>query len=545
MEVVAVRWYRALALDLDGTLTTGGWPTSGVLAEMSRLRADGVALILVTGRIGSVLDVEFPGLTDRFDVVVAENGCVLRTRDWSRPLAELVDPALLHRLHDGGYRVARGEVLLATTAAAGHAALDAIEDLGLDIHLVRNRGELMLLPAGISKGTGLRAALAELGISPHNTIAVGDAENDHPLLAAAELGVAVGNAVQSLRHRADLVLPGDDGRAVAALLSGAVLNGPSRACSPRRRVLIGTDPTGDPVTLPAARHNILISGGSDTGKSYLAGLLTEQLIAQDYTVLVIDPEGDHVPLGTLHGVTVLPCTDLPAADVPALLGHDAASVVLDLSPVPSADRAAYLTDLWKPLLAQREDTGLPHWIVLDEAQNLHLGRTPGVGLDATEGLCLVSYQPERLDPALLRHMDWEIELSPTGRNGLVIPRDGEPVAVTIAQRTTRHVRHWHKYVDDELPADLRFQFRDPTGCAPAASTLRQFADTLRTVPAAVLHHHAHHGDFSRWLSEVYRDHLLAELVRTTERDLVAHGDAERTRRLLVELVSRRYLVRPC
>jgi len=164
-----LRWYRAVALDLDGTLTTGGWPVTAVLDGIAALRADGVRVLLVTGRILADLDVEFPNLADRFDVVVAENGCVLRTADWTRPLADPLEPTLLDRLHDSGIGVRRGQVLLATHASADHVALDAIESLGLDVHLVRNRAALMLMPAGITKGTGLREGLAELDISPHNT----------------------------------------------------------------------------------------------------------------------------------------------------------------------------------------------------------------------------------------------------------------------------------------------------------------------------------------------------------------------------------------
>ena len=40
----------------------------------------------------------------------------------------------------------------------------------------------MVLPAGVNKATGLAAALAELGLSPHNVVGVGDAENDHAFL---------------------------------------------------------------------------------------------------------------------------------------------------------------------------------------------------------------------------------------------------------------------------------------------------------------------------------------------------------------------------
>ena len=52
----------------------------------------------------------------------------------------------------------------------------------------------MVLPLGATKGTGLAYALHELGYSPHNVAACGDAENDRSLFEVAEYAAAVANA---------------------------------------------------------------------------------------------------------------------------------------------------------------------------------------------------------------------------------------------------------------------------------------------------------------------------------------------------------------
>ena len=49
----------------------------------------------------------------------------------------------------------------------------------------------MILPAWVTKGAGMTEALADMGLSRHNAIGVGDAENDHSLLDACEVGAAV------------------------------------------------------------------------------------------------------------------------------------------------------------------------------------------------------------------------------------------------------------------------------------------------------------------------------------------------------------------
>ncbi|HUH71421.1 MAG TPA: HAD-IIB family hydrolase [Mycobacterium sp.] len=94
-----------------------------------------------------------------------------------------------------------------------HAAtvIDVIGQLGLDCQIIWNRAALMVLPAGVTKGTGLDAVLAETNFSPHNTIAVGDAENDLSLFGVVEIGAAVADAVPSVRRHGDLVLDAPDG----------------------------------------------------------------------------------------------------------------------------------------------------------------------------------------------------------------------------------------------------------------------------------------------------------------------------------------------
>ena len=81
--------------------------------------------------------------------------------------------------------------------------LEAIRDLGLELQVIFNKGAVMVLPAGVNKASGLKAALAELGLSPHNVVGVGDAENDHALLRPCECGVAVANAIPTLKQEAD------------------------------------------------------------------------------------------------------------------------------------------------------------------------------------------------------------------------------------------------------------------------------------------------------------------------------------------------------
>ena len=244
-----VWWFRAVACDLDGTLARGDRVPDQVVQALDAARGER-ALVLVTGRIRAELDRVFPGLTEHFDVVVTENGAVLRDADGARLLADPVDADVVGAFERRGVGFRRGEVLLEISRTDGPRTVEILAQLGLDHQVVLNRGAAMVLPAGITKGSGVRRALASLGLSAHNAIAVGDAENDLSLLRAAEVGVAVADAVPSLVERADLVMahPGPDG--VVELLEGPLLRSHQRLCPPRRWITAGSFENGTPTSLP-------------------------------------------------------------------------------------------------------------------------------------------------------------------------------------------------------------------------------------------------------------------------------------------------------
>src|SRR5205085_10156081 len=82
-----------------------------------------------------------------------------------------------------------GRVIVATWEPNEKAVLDVIHELGLELQVVFNKGAVMVLPSGVNKATGTICAFSELGLSPHNAVGVGDAENDHAMLALCECSV--------------------------------------------------------------------------------------------------------------------------------------------------------------------------------------------------------------------------------------------------------------------------------------------------------------------------------------------------------------------
>ncbi len=77
---------------------------------------------------------------------------------------------------------------------------------------------LEVIPSCINKGQGVLDTCGALGIDPQNTIAFGDAENDIPMLRAAGVGVAMGNAAPAVKAAADFVTRSNNDDGIAAAL---------------------------------------------------------------------------------------------------------------------------------------------------------------------------------------------------------------------------------------------------------------------------------------------------------------------------------------
>jgi hydroxymethylpyrimidine pyrophosphatase-like HAD family hydrolase len=113
-----------------------------------------------------------------------------------------------------------GASIAATVEPHEQAVLAAIRDLGLEWHIVFNKGSVMALPSGVTKATGLVPALEDLAVAPDDTIGIGDAENDHAFLSMCGLKVAVSNALPSLKEFADVVTVAARGEGVVELIDG-------------------------------------------------------------------------------------------------------------------------------------------------------------------------------------------------------------------------------------------------------------------------------------------------------------------------------------
>ena len=95
---------------------------------------------------------------------------------------------------------------------------DVLTELKLDWQVIGNRKDLLLLPKGVDKASGLRALLKKTGLKSEKVAGIGDAENDLAMIQACGLGVAVADAVPQLKAHAQMVTVGGAGRGVIELI---------------------------------------------------------------------------------------------------------------------------------------------------------------------------------------------------------------------------------------------------------------------------------------------------------------------------------------
>jgi hydroxymethylpyrimidine pyrophosphatase-like HAD family hydrolase len=544
-----------IALDYDGTVARGDVLDPSVRAAIAAARTQGIAVLLVTGRILEELR-RVAGDLHFVDGVIAENGAVIHFPDSERTstLAPPVPEGFVAELRRRGILFTAGQCLVDADANEAPRLLEVIRTLELPLVLIFNRGRVMTAPQGVSKATGLHVALETLRLSARNTVAVGDAENDHELLRLAELGVAVEWGSKALRAAADVVLNGSGPAAVGdyvrTLAADANLPIPPRG---RRRLLLGHLEDGREFSLAVRGRNVLVTGDAKSGKSWVAGLLCEQLILHGYCVCVIDPEGDYSSLESLPGVTVLGREDAPPTPRELLraLRYPDRSVIIDLSRLPHDDKLHYIRAVLPALNVLRRRTGLPHRILLDEAHYYLHDNDASQLLDfERNGYTVVTYCASRLPQGLLAATEVMIvtcESNPAEMEALRARcvrcadidvsrwailahlKVGQAVALpiteetggdlqlfTIAPRLTPHVRHRQKYVDVPVSSQRAFVFNANGQPVHRVRTLRQFVSELEHTPPARLAGHITRGDFSRWIGEVFGDRALAGEIRALE-----------------------------
>lgn len=554
--------YLVFATDYDGTLAEDGKVDPLTLEALDACRASGRRLVLVTGR---QLD-DLARVFERFDLfewIVAENGALIHhpAKRETRTLGALPTQPFLEALRARNVPFAVGECIVATWQPHEETVLEVIRTQGLELQVIFNKGAVMVLPSGVNKATGLGAVLEAMGVSAHNVVAVGDAENDHAFLQFSEAAAAVFNAIAALKDKADVVTQAAFGAGVRELIAQVLRDDLAglEGRLVRHHILVGHREDGSEYRLPPYGPNVLIAGTSGGGKSSFATALLERLDASGYQFCVIDPEGDYesfeeaVALGTAK--------QPPQVDaMERLLADSRQNGVLNMIGVPLEDRPPQFARVLGRLQEARERVARPHWILVDEAHHvLPAAREANVFTlpDQLHSTIFVTLEPDGLVASALAKMDIlvaaggnpvetartfaaAVDVDPPRMEPLDLAsgeylvwewRTGRPpFRVRLEPGKSARRRHGRKYAEGEIEPDRSFYFRGPEGkLSLRAQNLTLFLQLADGVDDETWMHHLRQGDYSQWFRHVIKDNRLADRAATVEADTAVDGKESRRR----------------
>ena len=560
--------YHILTTDYDGTIAENEHVSGATLDALVRLKGTGRYLILVTGRELDQLQAIFPEYT-LFDLIVAENGALIYNPSTLKKilLGERPPDSFIQALKDKGITLSVGEVIVATWEPHQDFVLETIKVAGLEHQVIFNKGAIMILPPGVNKATGLHRALKELNLSEHNTVAVGDAENDNAMLQAVECAVAVNNALPQLQANADWVTAGQRGEGVLELINRILQDDLANMDSKllRHYLEIGKQTDGSSFEISPYGNNILLAGTSGCGKTTLAAAFIGKLIEKKYQFCLIDPEGDYQDLA--GAITIGDSSQPPLIDhVVKVLSQTAENAIVCFLSIHLSERPAYFKKLRCALTDLRKNTGHPHFIIIDEAHHLLPKENTESFNDFPEdftNIFAITTQPDLLCPNFLKRIDTVLAMGhlPGQTMASFAKITGDEITlsdisafqkreVLVWQKKTNQVfvikssepgqflmRHKRKYASGDMYANS-FYFTGPSRKLNLkANNLMIFIQMASGIDDETWLYHLHRHDYSKWFRNSVNDPKLSLRSEEIENN---EPNAALSRKKIFSLILNRY-----
>jgi HAD superfamily hydrolase (TIGR01484 family) len=560
--------YHILATDYDGTIAKDERVAPEVVEALKKLKASGRKLILVTGRELDQLKAIFPEHT-LFDRIVAENGALTYRPDTmqERLLGEKPPEAFVQELKDKGVPISVGRVIVATWEPHQTVVLEVIKTTGLEYQVIFNKGAVMVLPPGINKAKGLHEALKDLCMAEHNTVAVGDAENDNSMLNSSECAVAVANALPQVQAIADWTTNTRQGEGVTELIEALIKSDLSELDSnlTRHHLELGRFPDHSVFAISPYGQNILLAGTSGSGKTTFTAALLEKLTAKQYQFCLIDPEGDYLDLPGV--LSIGDSTQPPVIEqVIKLLTQPNESAVVCILSIPLKDRPAYFKKLLNAVLELRSNTGHPHIIIMDEAHHLVPKENDESFFNFPadfNSFLMITTKPELICHSFLKriniammmgelpHQAMSVFAALIGENintpenvagdigEILLWQKGQNVANLFKSDMPIQFlfRHKRKYATGDM-AENSFVFKGPDHKLNLkANNLMTFIQMAEGVDDETWLYYLERKDYSKWFRNSVNDEELARLtekIEDTERNAVV------SRKAIFQVINERY-----
>jgi Cof subfamily protein (haloacid dehalogenase superfamily) len=278
VDTLVTQPIKLIAVDLDGTLLTSDHKMSEVNAKAIKVALEaGIQVVIATGKtyvsatwLYEKLNLKTPGVFNQGTVICNADGSLRSQQTLSPQIARQIitfadDRDYLTGIYSGNRILVRkmharieqlttyyhepmpeavGPLQNALDTTPVHKLIILAPDdprritaLRWHIRMQVNGGgralqtgigdQLEILPPKSSKGAGVTALIKELGIPAGQVMAIGDGENDLEMLQLAGLGVAMGNAPESVKAVAKAVVSSNDQDGVAEAIRRFVLKGDS------------------------------------------------------------------------------------------------------------------------------------------------------------------------------------------------------------------------------------------------------------------------------------------------------------------------------
>lgn len=268
--------YKMIVLDLDDTLLTDDLTISPRTKQaLMDAQASGVKVVLASGRptYGMKTIAEELSLKDYGSFILSYNGAkIINCRTGEELFSSTLPPETVHRLYDisqqegvwihtyvgdvivteaaNPYTTIEGEitglevvvvnsfidsvtepvikVLMVEDPAKLHAVEKKLQqEFAEELSVMRSKPFFLeFLESGVTKGSSLNHLIGKLGIKREEVIAIGDSYNDLAMIEFAGLGVAMGNAPDEIKQKADYVTDTNMNDGVAKVVEKFVLRKP-------------------------------------------------------------------------------------------------------------------------------------------------------------------------------------------------------------------------------------------------------------------------------------------------------------------------------
>jgi Cof subfamily protein (haloacid dehalogenase superfamily) len=265
--------YKMIVLDLDDTLLTDDLTISPRTKQaLMDAQASGVKVVLASGRptYGMKTIAEELSLKDHGSFILSYNGAkIINCRTGEELFSSTLPPETVHRLYDisqqegvwihtyvgdvivteaaNQYTTIEGEItglevvvvnsfidsvtapVIKVLMVEDPAKLNAVEkklqqEFAGELSVMRSKPFFLeFLESGVTKGSSLNHLIGKLGIKREEVIAIGDSYNDLAMIEFAGLGVAMGNAPDDIKHKADYVTDTNMNDGVAKVVEKFVL----------------------------------------------------------------------------------------------------------------------------------------------------------------------------------------------------------------------------------------------------------------------------------------------------------------------------------